>query len=191
MLKKPKINIISLLGEYEALQDGDFELPCGLHIQSYVDTTALMQYPSIAAKIGESLAGLFDKKADVVFSPTVENSVIAQEVARVKKARAVFATDENGFMKLKGSMTIKEGEKVLIVDNVTMTGKKVQEACALVTMLKAQIVGIAVIVDRSQEGACDNVPLRALLTYPLDTYTEENCPMCAANIPLVKKGENK
>lgn len=191
MLRKPKINIISLLGEYEALQDGHFALPCGLHIQSYVDTTVLMQYPSIAAKIGEALAELFDKKIDVVFSPTAENSIIAQEVARVKKARAIFATDDGGVMKIKGSMAIKEGEQVLIVDNVMMTGKKVQEACALVTMLKAHTAGIAVIVDRSQQGATDNIPLRALLTYPLDTYTQENCPMCAANIPLIRKGENK
>jgi orotate phosphoribosyltransferase len=107
MLKKRNIDIISILGENDAITDGHFELPCGLHIQSYVDTTVVMQYPSVASRIAASLADLFDKKPDVVLAPTAENSILAQEVARVKNARSVFAVIENGVMKLKGSMHIK------------------------------------------------------------------------------------
>lgn len=189
MLKKHNIDIISILGENDAITDGHFELPCGLHIQSYVDTNVVMQYPSIASRIACALADLFDKNPDVVLAPTAENSIIAQEVARVKNARSVFAVKENGVMKLKGSMQIKPGEKVLIVDNVTMTGRKINEAVGLVKMLNAHAIGIAVIVDRSCDGAKGNVPLRSLLSYPLDTYEPESCPMCKAGIKLVKKGE--
>ncbi len=189
MLKKRNIDIISILGENDAITDGHFELPCGLHIQSYVDTNVVMQYPGVASRIAASLADLFDKKPDVVLAPTAENSILAQEVARVKNARSVFAVMENGVMKLKGSMNIKPEEKVLIVDNVTMTGRKVNEAVSLVKMLNAHVIGVAVIVDRSCGGAVGNVPLRALLSYPLDTYEPSQCPMCKAGIKLVKKGE--
>lgn len=188
MLKKPKIDIVSILGENAAVSDGHFELPCGLHIQSYVDTSVIMQYPSIAAKVARALADLFDKKIDVVFSATAENSIIAQEVARVKNARSIFAITEDGVMKLKGGMTIRPGENVLIVDNVTMTGRKVREAANLVGLLSAHAVGVAVIVDRSEGGAIGNLPLRSLLSYPLDTYKPEDCPMCKAKTKLNKAG---
>jgi orotate phosphoribosyltransferase len=185
-MKKARLDIISILGENDAIKDGHFELPCGLHIQSYVDTSVIMQYPSIAAKVAAALAGLFNEKVDVVFSATLENAIIAQEVARVKKARSVFAITENDVMKLKGGMIIRSGENVLIVDNVTMTGRKVREATNLAALLGANVVGIAVIVDRSEGGAVGNLPLRSLLSYPLDTYEPANCPLCKAKIKLTK-----
>ena len=191
MLRKPKIDIISVLEENEAFIDGHFELPGGLHIQNYVDTAAVMQYPNLAAKIGAALADLFEGPVDAVFSPTPENSILAQEVARVKNARAVFATDADGTMQLKGVMKINPGENVLIVDNVTMTCRKVREAASLIKMLKANVVGAAVIVDRSTTGAVGNMALRSLLSYPLDSYKPEDCPMCKAGVNLTKKGIKK
>ncbi len=191
MLRKPKIDIISVLEENEAFIDGHFELPGGLHIQNYVDTAAVMQYPNLAAKIGSALADLFEGPVDAVFSPTAENSILAQEVARVKNARAVYATDAGGAMQLKGSMKINPGENILIVDNVTMTCRKVREAASLIKMLKANVVGAAVIVDRSTTGAVGNIALRSLLSYPLDSYKPEDCPMCKAGVNLTKKGANK
>lgn len=191
MLRKPKIDIISVLEEHEAFIDGHFELPCGLHVQSYIDTSAVMQYPNVAAKIGAALADLFEEKIDAVFAPTPENSNIAQEVARIKKARAIFATNEGGSMQLKGSMKINSGENILIVDNVTMTCRKVREAVSLIQMLKANPVGIAVIVDRSITGAVGKIPLRSLLCYPLDTFEPAECPMCKAGAELIKKGAAK
>lgn len=191
MLRKPKIDIISVLEENEAFIDGHFELPGGLHIQNYVDTAAVMQYPNLAAKIGAALADLFEGPVDAVFSPTPENSILAQEVARVKNARAVFATDADGTMQLKGVMKINPGENVLIVDNVTMTCRKVREAASLIKMLKANVVGAAVIVDRSTTGAVGNMALRSLLSYPLDSYKPEDCPMCKAGVNLTKKGAKK
>ena len=187
-MKKPKLDIISIVGENAAIKDGHFELPGGLHVQSYVDTSVIMQYPSIAAKIARALADLFEKKADVIFAATVENAIIAQEVARVKGARAVFAFTENGVMKLKGGMIIRSGENVLIVDNVTMSGRKVREAAELAALLGANVLGVAVIVDRSSGGAVGNLPLRSLLCYPLDTYAPEDCPMCKAKTKLDKAG---
>ena len=187
-MRKSKLDIISILGENAAIMDGHFELPCGRHVQSYVDTSVIMQYPSIAGKVAKALADLFDKKVDVVFSATAENSIIAQEVARVKNARSIFAITEGGAMKLKGGMTIRPGENVLIVDNVTVSGRKVREAANMVKLMKAVGVGVAVIVDRSDSGAIDNLPLRSLLSYPLELYEAEYCPMCKKKIKLEKSG---
>ena len=187
-MRKPKFDIISILGETAAIKDGHFELPCGLHIQSYVDTSVIMQYPSMAAKIAKALADLFDKKIDVVFSATVENSIIAQEVARVKNARAVFAITEDGVMKLKGGMTIRPKENVLIVDNVTMTGRKVGEAAKLAFVLGANPIGVAAIVDRSGGTADFGVRFESIYRAVITSYSEDDCPLCEQGIPVVKPG---
>lgn len=187
-MRKPKLDIISILGENAAIKDGHFELPSGRHIQSYVDTSVIMQYPSIAAKVAKALADLFDKKVDVVFSATAENSIIAQEVARVKNARSIFAITEDGVMKLKGGMTIRAGENILIVDNVTVTCRKVRAAANMVKLFNATAVGVAVIVDRSASGAIGNLPLRSLLSYPQDTHDPKSCPLCRQKIKLEKAG---
>ncbi len=191
MLKKPQIDIAAILQECEAFIDGHFELAGGRHVQSYVDTAMAMQYPSIASKIAKALMALFDKKIDAVLSPTAENSILAQEVARVAGCRSLFASDEDGVMKLRGATTINPKESVLIVDNVTMSGRKVEEAVSLVKMLKGNVVGVAVIVDRSSAAPKSGVPLRALLHYPLDTYAAEDCPLCKAGVELKRKGKQK
>lgn len=189
-MRKQKIDMMSILQENEAIIDGHFELPNGLHIQSYIDTDVLFQYPGLTTKIAQALADLFDRPIDVVLAPTAHNAIIAQEVARVKGARALSAHYVNGKMRLKGNVKIEPGQKVLIVDNVSMTGRTSRQAANLVAMLQADTIGIAVIVDRSDCGVVDNIPLRSLLNYPLQTYYAGDCPMCKEGLPLRKQGED-
>lgn len=186
-MRKQKLDMMSILQENEAIIEGHFELPNGLHIQNYVDTDVLFQYPGLTTKIAQALADLFDKQIDVVLAPTAQNAIIAQEVARVKGARALSAYFSNGKMRLKGHVKIEPGQKVLIVDNVSMTGRTSRQAASLITMMNANAVGIAVIVDRSDSGAVDNIPLRSLLNYPLQTYYAGDCPMCKEGLPLKKQ----
>ena len=189
-MKKQKIDMMSILQENEAIIEGHFELPNGLHIQNYIDTDVLFQYPGLTTKIAQGLADLFERPIDVVLAPTAHNAIIAQEVARVRGARALSAYYANGTMRLKGHVKIEPGQKVLIVDNVSMTGRTSRQAASLITMLKAVPVGIAVIVDRSESGAVDNIPLRSLLNYPLQTYYAGDCPMCKEGLTLKKTGED-
>ena len=189
-MRKQKIDMMSILQENEAIIEGHFELPNSLHIQNYIDTDVLFQYPGLTTKIAQGLADLFDKKIDVVLAPTAHNAIIAQEVARIKGARALTAICVNGKMRLKGHVKIEPGQKVLIVDNVSMTGRTSRQAAALVAMHQADTIGIAVIVDRSDSGAVDNIPLRSLLNYPLQTYYAGDCPMCKEGLTLKKTGED-
>ena len=62
-MRKQKIDMMSILQENEAIIDGHFELPNGLHIQSYIDTDVLFQYPGLTTKIAQALADLFDSQS--------------------------------------------------------------------------------------------------------------------------------
>ena len=127
----------------------------------------------------------FPAKADVVMALTPSNSVLAQEVARVRGARAIFASkDANGNMILKHNFVIKPGETVLLVDDVTVGGRKVLRAEEMVKAAGAKVLGIAVMVDRSMGILPLELPLRALLSYPIQTFTAKDCPLCASGVPV-------
>ena len=188
MPKFNNLDVVGVLQEHEAILNGHFQLPSGFHSQSYVQTSIIMQYPNIAHKIAKAMASKFPQSVDVVMAPGGGTIVVGQEVARVKNARSIFAEKINGVMVLKRNFSLQEGEKVLVVDDVITTGMLVGEAVALVQRYGAKVAGIVAIVDRSTGDLPLNVPVRALLTYPLQVYQPDKCPLCAQNIPLTIPG---
>lgn len=185
-------DILCLLQEHGAILEGHFVMPSGFHSQTYIQTSLLLQHPNLAQRIASALADKFTKSADVIMALTPSNSVLAQEVARVRGVRAIFASkDEQGNMILKHNFTIKEGENVLIVDDVAVSGRKINQAIDLVGRLKGNVIGVGVIVDRSMGYLPLTVPLRSLLAYPMQTFTAKECPLCAAKIPFTQLDELK
>ena len=191
-MPRNNMDILCLLQEHGAILEGHFVMPSGFHSQTYIQTSLLLQHPNLAQRIAGALADKFTKSADVIMALTPSNSVLAQEVARVRGVRAIFASkDDQGNMILKHNFTIKEGENVLIVDDVAVSGRKINRAIELVGRLKGNVIGVGVIVDRSMGYLPLTVPLRSLLAYPMQTFTVKECPLCAAKIPFTELDELK
>jgi len=68
------------------------------------------------------------------------------------------------------------------------TGSSIRETINAVDKLGGVIIGIGVLVDRSQEKIDFAVPLFSCLRSITPTYTPLDCPLCAAKVPLVKPG---
>lgn len=191
-MQKNNIDVLCLLQEHGAILEGHFIMPSGFHSQTYIQTSLLMQHPHLAQRIAGALSDKFTKRVDVIMALTPSDSVLAQEVARVRGARAIFASrGEDGNMILKHNFMIKAGEQVLIVDDVAVSGRKINKAIDLVSKLGGDVVGVGVIVDRSMGYLPLSVPLRALLSYPMQTFTAKECPLCAAKIPVNELEENQ
>lgn len=184
-MPRNNMDVLCLLQEHGAILEGHFVMPSGFHSQTYIQTSLLMQHPHLAQRIAGALSDKFTKKADVIMALTPSDSVLAQEVARARGVRAIFASRaENGEMLLKHNFTIKEGENVLIVDDVAVSGRKINKAIELVGNLGGNVIGVGVIVDRSMGYLPLAVPLRALLSYPMQTFAAKECPLCAAGLPF-------
>ena len=189
-MPRNNMDVLCLLQEHGAILEGHFVMPSGFHSQTYIQTSLLMQHPNLAQKIAGALSDKFTKHADVVLALTPSDSVLAQEVARARGVRAIFASKgESGEMILKHNFTIKEGENVLIVDDVAVSGRKINKAIDLVAKHGGNVIGVGVIVDRSMGYLPLAVPLRALLSYPMQTFTANECPLCAAKIPFTENEE--
>lgn len=184
-MPRNNLDVLCLLQEHGAIMEGHFVMPSGFHSQSYIQTSLLLQHPNLAQRIAQALSDKFSQQADVVLALEPSNSVLAQEVARVRGVRAIFASrNDQGQMVLKHNFVLKAGERVLVVDDVTVGGRKLAQAIELAQKMGAHVFGVAVIVDRSMGYLPLTIPLRALLSYPMETFTAKECPLCAAKIPF-------
>ncbi|MEA3306558.1 MAG: orotate phosphoribosyltransferase [Elusimicrobiota bacterium] len=190
MAKSRKLDTLSLLQEHGAILNGHFQIPSGFHTQTYIQPSLLLQYPHLAQKVAKEMASKFPQDVDVVIAPTLGSVVIGQEVARVKKARAIFTEKINGVMVLKRDFKINRGEKVLIVDDVFNMGRLTGEAAMLARSYGAKPIGIVAIVDRSSNPLPLNIPIRALISYPLELFPPDKCPLCKQKLPLTTPGSN-
>ncbi|MFN2463281.1 MAG: phosphoribosyltransferase family protein, partial [Candidatus Dormibacteria bacterium] len=72
------------------------------------------------------------------------------------------------------------GQKVLVVDDIVTTGGSLEETFAAVQALGGEIVGVGVLADRSGGEVTVPYPFFACLEVGFETWTAEECPMCAS-----------
>lgn len=181
--------IIRILEESGALLTGHFQLRSGLHSNRFFQAALLLQYPDKAEKVCRFLADQFrGEKIDAVISPAVGGLIVGQEVARALGCRAIFADKEDGKLVLKRGFTIRPGERILVAEDVVTKGGRVQQTIDLARSFGADIVGIAVIVDRSGDDAKFDVPFKSALKLSLPTFQPEECPLCKEGLPVDRPG---
>jgi len=176
----------------EALLEGHFLLTSGLHSPNYFQCAKVLQYPDYAEKFCSVIAEHFkSQKIDCVISPAIGGIVVGQEVGRLLRTKAIFAERQDGQMNLRRGFEIKKGERVLAVEDVITTGGSIKEVINLVRQIGGIVVGAAFIVDRSAGKTSFDVPQFSVLQMDVITYTKEQCPLCAQNVPLVKPGSRQ
>lgn len=182
--------IIDLLKESEALLDGHFLLSSGKHSDRYIQCAKLLQYADkaeIAVKyITEKVK---DLDFDIVVGPAMGGIVVAYELGRQVNKPAIFTERENGLMVIKRGFKIEKGQRVLIAEDVVTTGKSAYEAIKAVETAGGQVVGIACLVNRSEEEL--KYPLYYGSKIKVSTYNKEDCPLCKEGLELVKPGSRK
>lgn len=183
-MRMNKMDVLGILQEHGAVARGHFRLASGLHTPVYLQTALVLQYPHVAQKMAKALAAKFAAPVDVVISTGLSSVVLGQEVARVKKSRAIFTERVDGSMAFRRDFRLERGERALVVVDVLTTGRSNAEVVALAQAYGARVVGVGAIVDRSSGPLCLGVPARSLVDYPLEAAPPDSCPQCAAGVPL-------
>jgi orotate phosphoribosyltransferase len=124
----------------------------------------------------------------VVAGPTMGGIIIAFEVARQLGVQSIFAERKNDKRIFGRGLTLTPGERVLIVDDIFTTGSSVREVIAEVRRQGAEVVGVGVLADRSKKELDLGAPLFSCYKVSIPTYHPEECPLCAAGIPLEQPG---
>ena len=182
---------LKILKETKALIEGHFILSSGLHSPKYVQCAQLMSKPSQAAQICQSLAKkikIEHNNIDLILSPAMGGIVIGYEIGKLLGVETIFSERVNGKFQLRRDFKIKQNTNVLIVEDVITTGKSSIECSNLVKVNKANIVGYACIIDRSDGKTEINDKIISQIKLNIPTYKKENLPKELISIDPVKPG---
>ena len=185
-------NVEEIFQKSGAILKGHFLLASGLHSPIYWEKFQVLQSPYYTEQLCRMIATHFQKQnIQVVAGPTTGGIILAFETARQLGVRGIFAekegTTERAFRR---GFSINPGERVLIVDDILTTGSSIRQVMAAVTKQGGEIIGIGILVDRSEQEVDFGFPLFSCLRSITPTYTPQDCPLCAKNIPLVKPGSS-
>jgi orotate phosphoribosyltransferase len=197
-MKDPQV--MQLFADVGAVaSDSHFVYSSGRHSSVYINKDALYVHTAVIATLCERMARPYDaEQIDVVVAPVLGGIVLSQWVSHHLNQRrttgetlAIFAEKEGDgpdkkFVFQRGYSKFIPAKNVLVVEDILTTGGSARQVVELVRRYGGNVVGLSVLCNRGnvQPGDVGNVPLHALISVPLETYTAENCPFCQQRIPI-------
>jgi len=198
------MNVEAIYKESNALLEGHFLLSSGNHSQYYLQSAKVLENPKTAQRLAEALAEQIQKsdiKIDTVCSPALGGILAGYELARALGARFIFAERVEKKMTIRRGFEIKQGENILICEDIITTGGSALEAAQVAKEMGATIVAFAALANRgfcarngSREEAkpsCKlplNVPFFALEDFEFEIFKPEACPLCTGGSIAQKPG---
>ena len=183
------LDVLSLLHKTGALLQGHFKLSSGLHSPNYVQCALLLQSPRNAKALGEELARkIRGHRPQKIVAPAMGGLIIGYTVAEALEVPFIFTERKDGDMALRRGFRVREGERVIVVEDVVTTGKSTRETATIIAQYGGLVFGFASILNRSGRSNPFDASYESLLKLDFETYEPGNCPLCAAGVPLDTPG---
>lgn len=184
--------ILSEFRASEALLEGHFLLSSGRHSAHYLQCARVLMDPMRASRLAAALAATLPRdlrqQIGKVISPAMGGVIIGHEMGRALGVEAMFVERPTGTFELRRGFSLKQGEKVLMVEDVVTTGLSSREAIAAIEAAGGIVLAGAALVDRSA-GAVDlGVPFYPLVSLSFPTYAPDELPPELAATPAIKPG---
>ena len=198
------MQIEKIYKDANALLEGHFLLSSGKHSRYYLQSAKVLEDPKVAEQLAVELAKMIQAsnlEIDTICSPALGGVLAGYELARALGKRFIFAERVNGEMVTRRGFEIKEGEKILICEDIITTGGSALEAANAAQAMGAIIVGYAGLANR---GFCKRVgsnldskptcklpndaPFFALADFEFDIYEPSECPLCKEGSTAYKPG---
>ena len=182
---------LNILKETDALLEGHFILSSGLHSNQYVQCAKLLSYPKkaeiICAALTEKIKNNFNK-IDIVLSPALGGIVVGYEIGKQLNTQTIFAERANDKLVLRRGFSILQNSNVLVVEDVITTGKSALECSEIVKINKANLVGFACIIDRSDNNILIKEKIISQIKIKIATFKENELPDELKKTPAIKPG---
>ena len=183
--------IKELLIESGAMLNGHFLLTSGRHSNVYIEKFRLLENPKYLNKVCLGIAKKYNpENIDIVLGAAIGGILIAGGVGRHLNKKHLFTERVNGIMELRRGFNITKNQNILIVEDIITTGSSVFELIDLVKSMKANVVSVSCIVDRSIGGVDFKINKNTLLKLPSEDWDYDSCPLCNDNFPLTSRGRS-
>ncbi len=198
------MQIEKIYRDANAYLEGHFLLSSGKHSRYYLQSAKVLENPKLAEKLAVELAKsvrAYGLEFDTICAPALGGLFAGYELARALDKRFIFAERVNTQMVIRRGFEIKEGEKILICEDIITTGGSALEAANAAKQMGGVIVGYAGLANRGfckrvgssidAKPTCklpDDLPFFALADFEFDIYEPENCPLCKDGSVAIKPG---
>jgi orotate phosphoribosyltransferase len=181
------------------ITNSHFVYSSGRHSSVYINKDALYLHTETISKLCQLMANPYNAdQVDVVVGPVLGGIVLSQWVAHHLNAHlssgetlAVYAEKEGDvadktFSFHRGYDKYIPGKNVLVVEDVLTTGGSARQVIELVRQHGGRVIGLSALCNRGnvQPEDVGNVPIRALITVQLETFTGAECPFCQLQVPI-------
>ena len=182
---------LKILKETNALLEGHFILSSGLHSNQYVQCAKLLSYPKqaeiICTSLTEKIKNNFNK-IDIVLSPALGGIVVGYEIGKQLNTQTIFAERSNNKLVLRRGFAIPQDSNVLIVEDVITTGKSAIECSEIVKINKANLIGFACVIDRSDNNVLIKEKIVSQIKIKIAIFNENELPDELKKTPAIKPG---
>ncbi|MDQ2841221.1 MAG: phosphoribosyltransferase [Acidobacteriota bacterium] len=192
--------VIALLRETGALREGHFEYLNGMHTDEYLQVALAFRYYQHAKVLSVGLSRRLRADPEIramikelsIVCPTIGGLPIAFGVCEALRARQVYWAEqdtESAPMHFRQFMEPEKGEKVLIVDDILRSGRRMTLLRGLVEAKGAEVVGMAVAVYQPNPTIADlgNAPVLYLAKMDALYYKDSSsCELCRRGVPIEK-----
>ncbi|MGZ8546720.1 MAG: orotate phosphoribosyltransferase [Sulfuricurvum sp.] len=198
------MDVKSIYMSANALLEGHFKLSSGNHSQYYLQSAKVLEDPKTAKLLADALAQQINDNGieiDTVCAPALGGLIAGFALATALDKRSIFAERVNGEMQIRRGFEIREGEKVIVCEDIITTGGSAMEAAKAIEALGGVVVGFAALANRGfckREGSdlsrkinCalpSDKPLFALADFDFEMYAPDNCPLCVNGSEAIKPG---
>jgi len=198
------MDIKQIYMDADALLEGHFKLSSGNHSQFYLQSAKVLEDPKTANMLAEALAKQIKENGleiDTICSPALGGLIAGFALAQALDVRYIFAERVDGKMSIRRGFEVKDGEKVLMCEDIITTGGSAMEAAKVVEGLGGEIVGVAALANRGfchrQESDIQtkpncklpqDIPFFALADFTFEMYAPDKCPLCKDGSEAIKPG---
>ncbi len=188
------MNVEQVYKDANALLEGHFLLASGNHSSRYLQSAKVLEEPKTAELLCNALAERIKEsgiKVDTVCAPALGGVLAGYELARALGVRSIFVEKKEGGMELRRGFEVKEGENILICEDIITTGGSAMKASLAIEELGGKVVAFASLANRGfckrvgsdseAKAECklsSDIPLFALDDFTFEMYPPEACPLC-------------
>ncbi|MBV6431607.1 MAG: Orotate phosphoribosyltransferase [Bryobacteraceae bacterium] len=191
-------DVVSLLRQTGALRHGHFVYPNGLHANEYLQVALAMRHyehlKTLSVGLSRKVRANPELRAMIpelsIVAPAGGGVPVAYGICEALRAKQVYwaeAECEGGPLRFRQYFVQTPGEKVLLVDDIFRTGKKLEQLKSLIEANGGEVAGMAVIIYQPTPKTPDfgGLPLyylaRLEARYSNDAHT---CELCGKGLPI-------
>lgn len=192
--------VIEMLRETGALRNGHFEYPNGMHTDEYLQVALAFRYYQYAKILSVGLSRRLRSDSEIramikelsIVCPNTGGLPVAYGVCEALRAHQVYWAEQDtdsSPMRFRQFIEPTKSERVLLVDDILRSGKRLTELRNLVESKGAEIVGLAVAVYQPNPTVATfgNLPLFYLAKMDASYYKDSSsCDLCKKGVPIQK-----